>query len=137
MTVDGEPVVRVALRARSHVLPLGEQPNEHADVIERLEDGNRTTARGEQRDERITRGGCPLHDAEVADPGERVTIDRQPQLGRARREREHAHRVDLDTELERDPIVTNHDAVAERSARPTSARPDRAGAPGAATTDRT
>ena len=53
--VDGEPVVRVALRPRAHVLPLREQPHEHADVIERLEDRDRAAARREQRDERIAR----------------------------------------------------------------------------------
>ena len=61
------------------------------------------------------RRGRPLHRVEVADPSERVAIDRQTELRGARREREHAARVDLHAELERDPVVADDDAVAERA----------------------
>ena len=55
VTVDGEPVVRVALRSCAHMLPLRQESHEHADMVERLEDGDRATARGEQCDEGVTR----------------------------------------------------------------------------------
>ena len=87
VTVDGEAVVRVALRPRPHVLPFREQSHEHADVIERFEHGDRARPAASNVDEGVARRGRPLHDAEVADPSERVTIDRQTQLRRARRER--------------------------------------------------
>ena len=47
--VDGEAVVGVALRPRPHVLPLGQQSHEQADVVEALEHRDRPAPGGQQR----------------------------------------------------------------------------------------
>ena len=67
MPIDGEPVVRVALRTRANVLPLGQQTHQHAHVVERFEDRDRTTTRREQRNEGIAHLGCPPDTAQVTD----------------------------------------------------------------------
>ncbi len=50
--INCEAVVRVALGPRSHVFPFGQDADEHAFVIERLEDRNGVLARAQQTKER-------------------------------------------------------------------------------------
>src|SRR5436190_4705879 len=51
MTIDGVAVVRVALRPRSNVFPFGQEPDEHAFMVERLEYRNRVRSRTEETNE--------------------------------------------------------------------------------------
>ena len=47
--VDGEAVISVALGPRPHVLPLGQQSHEEADVVEALEHRDGPAPGGQQR----------------------------------------------------------------------------------------
>ena len=59
MPVDGEAVVRVALRPRPHVLPLGQQPHECTDVVERFEHCHLRSPRTQEPEERGAVVGAP------------------------------------------------------------------------------
>ena len=55
----------------------------------------------------------PLHVLDGRDADERLPIELRALLRRARRQREHARRVELGTGVERDASVAQADAVAE------------------------
>ncbi len=57
--VDGEAVVRVALRPAAYPLPLGQQPDEQADLVKGFHGRDRGWARGQQGDQRVARRRRP------------------------------------------------------------------------------
>ena len=113
MPVDGEAVVRVALRPRPHVLPFGEQTHEHTHVIERLEDANRIAPGPEQRDERVAPLVGPLDRLHRGNAIERLAFELRALLGGPCGQRKHAWPVDRCLGVERDAPVAQADAITE------------------------
>ena len=92
--VDGVAVVRVALRQRAHVLPLREQPREHALVVERLEHRHRVVARTQQPHETGALPDVPGRLAGRPQPRQRRAVERHAVLGRRARGLERPQRRD-------------------------------------------
>ena len=113
--VDGEAVVRVALGTGAHVLPLGQEPNQDADVIEGFERGDGAASGREQRNERVERVGLPFHRRQLLEPRQRRPFERDAQLCRVRGRSQHDTGVDRGVGIERDPAVPEEDAVTERA----------------------
>ena len=89
--VDGEAVVGVALRSRSHRLPLGEDPRPHAAVVESLDHRDRVGAGEQQSDEELAGAGRPRFGQRgcvVGEPFERRAVDHRRVLGRVPRRTE-------------------------------------------------
>ncbi len=75
--IDGEAVVRVALRTGPHVLPLGQESNEDAFVVECLEHGDGTGAGPQQPQERGALPHVPRRLGHRSQPGQRGPLERQ------------------------------------------------------------
>ena len=126
--VDGEPVIRIVLRAAAHRLPLREQAHHEAVLVEGLERGDRTRARTEQRDERVEDGRGPRIAGRrgfVAESFERRPRDRRAGSRRGGRDAHGQARVVHRRVRERDDLaVAEHDAFAQRAVarRDTAAR---------------
>ena len=115
VTVDGEPVIRVALRPSAHRRPLREDARPDAALIEGLDDGNRPAAGQEQFDEQPTRRRGPWLGRRLGLG--REPLERRPLDGRAvRRGRER----DAQREVwggRVDGLVETHLAIEQRDLR--------------------
>ena len=115
--VDGEAVVGVALRPCPHVRPLGEQPHQQPDVVEGLEHRDRAAPGGEQVDERGRGRRRPTRRPVAPRAGSaRARSNGTRSSRRVRGGAQHGRRVERRVGSERDPPVTQHDAVAEVAA---------------------
>ncbi len=77
--IDGEAVVRVALRFAAYPFPFGQQPDEQADLVKSFHDRDRGRAGGQQGNQRVARRVRPWgrHGRGLASkPVERVPPDR-------------------------------------------------------------
>ena len=92
--IDGEAVVGVALRTGPHVLPLGQESNEDALVVECLEDGDGTGAGPQQPEQRGALPHVPGRLGHRFQSGQRGPLERQLRLGRGGGCLEHAQRRD-------------------------------------------
>ena len=122
--VDGVAVHGVALRAVPHALPVGQQPDEQAGLVERLPDRYGRAPGAEQRDERVARLGGPGHGQRRRLGGERGRRSRaraaaRPRAGRGRgAQHEHGVRARVGAAGEHDLAVLLDDAVGERAGGP-------------------
>src|SRR5207302_5491016 len=92
MTIDGVAVVRVALRPRSNVFPFGQEPDEHAFMVERLEYRNRVRSRTEETNEARALPHVPGRLARGPQPRQGGPVERHRVLGRGARGVEHSQR---------------------------------------------
>ena len=59
VTIDGEAVIGVSLRARSDLLPLGQHATDQTTLVEGLDHRDRSMAFQQQRDQLVDRAGRP------------------------------------------------------------------------------
>ena len=136
--VDGEPVVRVALRPGPHVRPLGEQAHERPTWSSASNTATRGRPAPQQPEERLAGLGVPLDVAvDLAERG-RAWRGRSAASCSAAAAADPQRRRDASTGSSAssvDPPVAQHDAAAERHGR--ASRPARSGplvpTPGATT----
>jgi len=98
VTVDREPVIGIALRARPHLAPRREEPLEQPDPVENVERRHAAALAAQQGQERVTGWLVPRDGFDDATVGDRVDEGRSDlAVGRCRKRLQHAGRaLDLD-----------------------------------------
>ncbi len=115
--VDGEPVVRVPLRARAHVRPLGEQSREDTFVVERLEDGDGVRTGTQEPDEAGPLPHVPGRLTRRLQTRQRRAVERHHQLGRCagRLERPQRRHRTVGVDVDVDAAVSQPDTFGQRA----------------------